>query len=251
MPTPRTPTRVEARRARARHGRVRVRGFVDKCAEGVRDDGRGRATGSIIDRSRSRSRSRSIALVAMAMRVTFVTGNARKLEEVRGILGATSTIEVTCASVDVVETQGEPEDVARAKARDAARALGGPALVEDTSLCFNALGGLPGVYVKWYLEKTGHEGLNNALAMYEDKSAYAQCVFAYATGPDDAEPKVFVGRTHGRIVPARGPRDFGWDPVFEPDGYDETYAEMDKATKNAISHRFRALEKFRAYVNEL
>ncbi len=48
----------------------------------------------------------------------------------------------------------------------------------------------------------------------------------------------FVGRTPGRIVPARGPTDFGWDPVFEPDGFDQTYAELDKNVKNTISHRW-------------
>lgn len=51
------------------------------------------------------------------------------------------------------------------------------------------------------------------------------------------EPVVFAGRTEGRVVPARGPTDFGWDPVFEPQGFDTTYAEMDKAIKNTISHR--------------
>lgn len=48
---------------------------------------------------------------------------------------------------------------------------------------------------------------------------------------------MFVGRTHGRIVPARGDNQFGWDPVFEPEGFEETYAEMDKTIKNTISHR--------------
>ena len=195
-------------------------------------------------------RADSIAARASGMRVTFVTGNAKKLEEVRAILssGREDVIELRSERLDLPELQGEPEEVAREKARLAARALGGPALVEDTSLCFNALGGLPGVYVKWFLEKTGHEGLNNMLAAYEDKSAYAQCVFAYAEGPEDEEPRVFVGRTHGKIVPARGPTDFGWDPVFEPDGFSQTYAEMDKATKNSISHRYRALEAFRTFI---
>ena len=59
-----------------------------------------------------------------------------------------------------------------------------------------------------------------------------------------------MGRTDGRIVDAHGPTDFGWDPVFQPEGYEETYAEMDKAVKNSISHRYRALEKFRAFVVE-
>lgn len=57
-----------------------------------------------------------------------------------------------------------------------------------------------------------------------------------STGPG-AEPQVFVGRTQGRIVPARGPSSFGWDPIFEPEGYQDTYAQMDKAVKNTISHR--------------
>ena len=184
--------------------------------------------------------------------VHFVTGNANKLAEVRSILGSSCDASFTLEAkkVDLPELQGEPEDIAAEKAALAARDIGGPPLVEDTSLCFNALGGLPGPYVKWFLEKTGHDGLNNMLAAYEDKSAYAQCIFAYCEGPGEP-PSVFVGRTDGRIVPARGPTDFGWDPVFAPDdpvADGKTYAEMEKGTKNAISHRRRALERFREFM---
>ena len=139
------------------------------------------------------------------------------------------------------------KDIAKEKVMLAAGQIDGPTLVEDTSLCYNALHGLPGPYVKWFLDKLGHEGLNKMLAGYADKSAYAQCVFAYVDGPK-GEPKVFVGTTDGTIVPARGPTDFGWDPVFQPDGFEETYAEMDKAVKNSISHRYRALDKFREFI---
>jgi inosine triphosphate pyrophosphatase len=90
--------------------------------------------------------------------------------------------------------------------------------------------------------------LNNLLLAYEDKTAYAQCIFAFSSGPEDDNPKVFIGRTEGRIVPARGPTDFGWDPVFQPDGFDLTYAEMDRVTKNAISHRYRSLEQLKSYL---
>lgn len=55
-------------------------------------------------------------------------------------------------------------------------------MVEDTSLCFNAYGGLPGPYIKWFLKNLGHEGLYTMLAGFEDKSAYAQCIFAYSPG---------------------------------------------------------------------
>lgn len=89
--------------------------------------------------------------------------------------------------------------------------------------------------------------MNNLLAAYADKSAYAQCVFGFCAGPGHP-PITFDGRTAGQIVPARGPTDFGWDPVFQPDGYSETYAEMDKAEKNKISHRYRALAQLKEYL---
>ena len=90
-------------------------------------------------------------------------------------------------------------------------------------------------------------GLNNLLAAYDDKSAYAQCIFAFSLGPGQ-KPVVFDGRTPGKIVPARGPTDFGWDPVFQPDGFETTYAEMDKAEKNKISHRYRSLAKLQEHL---
>ena len=123
--------------------------------------------------------------------------------------------------------------------------VGGAVIVEDTCLCFEAYKGLPGAYVKWFLKKVGLEGLNNMLAAYEDKRAYALCSFAFAPGKrlqtpvpvtsdgslggsvhrqsgsskaaliclcagPNADPVVFVGRTDGVIVPARGDATFGW-----------------------------------------
>lgn len=176
--------------------------------------------------------------------VTFVTGNAKKLEEVRAILG--DSIPFRSIKLDLPELQGEPEDISKEKARLAAKRVNGPVLVEDTCLCFNALKGLPGPYIKWFLEKIGHEGLNNLLMAYEDKSAYALCVFSLALGPE-IEPITFMGKTLGKIVPPRGPNDFGWDPIFQPDGYDQTYAELPKEEKNKISHRSRALSLVRSH----
>ncbi|KAF3457621.1 hypothetical protein FNV43_RR02279 [Rhamnella rubrinervis] len=196
--------------------------------------------------------------------VTFVTGNAKKLEEVRAILGI--SIPFQPLKLDLPELQGEPEDISKEKARLAATQVNGPVLVEDTCLCFNALKGLPVVdifnlllkqftaaldcifhfefsstaTIKWFLQKIGHEGLNNLLMAYEDKSAYALCAFSFALGPN-TEPITFMGKTSGKIVPPRGPNDFGWDPIFQPDGYEQTYAEMPKEEKNKISHRSRAL----------
>lgn len=152
-------------------------------------------------------------LIKEKMKITFVTGNKGKLDEVISILGDSLPFELVSMKLDLPELQGEPEKVSIEKCRLASLQVNGPVMVEDTSLCFNALGGLPGVYIKWFLEKTGHEGLNNLLAAYEDKSAYAQCVFSFSEGPSHT-PIVFVGRTHGKIVAARGPKDFGLVIIF-------------------------------------
>ncbi|KAH7321455.1 inosine triphosphate pyrophosphatase-like protein [Rhexocercosporidium sp. MPI-PUGE-AT-0058] len=187
--------------------------------------------------------------------LNFITGNKNKLTEVKAILG--DTVDLQSQALDLVEIQGTIEEISADKCRRAAAAVNGPVLVEDTCLCFNALKELPGPYmqvtfsvsrkIKWFLEALGHQGLNDMLAAFPDKSAQAVCTFAYCEGPGH-EPIIFQGRTDGKIVPARGPTNFGWDPIFEYEG--KTYAEMDKVEKNKISHRFRALKKLQKWLSE-
>ncbi|EXJ86479.1 Ham1 family protein [Capronia epimyces CBS 606.96] len=188
--------------------------------------------------------------------LNFITGNANKLAEVQAILADVEVsvdidsdsgadgdgkkgqgqgqgqrqrrLVLTSRDVPAHEIQGTIEEVARDKCARAAAVVGGPVLTEDTALEFRAYGGLPGPYIKYFLQALGHEGLNNMLAAYEDKTAFAVCTFAYSAGPGH-EPILFQGRTQGRIVPARGPGVFGWDAVFEYEG--KTYAEMDKTEK--------------------
>uniref|UniRef100_A0A8D3B424 Inosine triphosphate pyrophosphatase n=1 Tax=Scophthalmus maximus TaxID=52904 RepID=A0A8D3B424_SCOMX len=164
--------------------------------------------------------------------VVFVTGNAKKLEEV-------SLLRLPFLRT-VPEYQGEPDEISIQKCKEAARQVDGPVIVEDTCLCFKALGGLPGPYIKWFLDKLKPEGLFKLLAGFEDKSAWALCTFAFCPGKDEPV-QLFRGKTEGHIVEPRGPRDFGWDPCFQPKGYDKTYAELPKEVKNSISHRYRAL----------
>ena len=188
--------------------------------------------------------------------ITFVTGNAQKLEEVKRIFGMDDgssglPFRLNSMQIDLPELQGGALDVAREKAILAAEEVGGAVIVEDTSLCFNALNGMPGVFIKWFLESCGHEGLNKLLAGYTDKSAYAQTVVVFVNGPGQA-PVLFAGRTTGKIVMPRGNLDFGWDPIFEPDeGNGKTYAEMLKEEKDAISHRSRAFQQLSAYLHTL
>ncbi|MCJ1260213.1 nucleoside triphosphate pyrophosphohydrolase ham1 [Lobaria immixta] len=173
-------------------------------------------------------------------KLNFITGNRNKLAEVQAILG--DTISLKSQSLNLPEIQDSIEEIALDKCRRAAEIVQASVLVEDTCLCFNALNELPGPYIKWFLEALGHEGLNNLLLAYDDKSAQAVCTFAYSEGPGH-EPIIFEGRALGKIVPARGPPGFGWDPVFEYKG--ETYAEMEPRKKNGLSHRFLALEKMK------
>ncbi|XP_073499236.1 inosine triphosphate pyrophosphatase [Phyllobates terribilis] len=179
--------------------------------------------------------------------VVFVTGNAKKLEEVIQILGDKFPCKLVAKKIDLPEYQGESDEISIQKCKEAAKQIQGPVIVEDTCLCFNALGGLPGPYIKWFLEKLKPEGLHRMLAGFEDKSAFALCTFAYSTGNPEDPVLLFRGKTLGQIVSPRGPRDFGWDPCFQPDGYEQTYAELPKEVKNSLSHRYRALKEMSDY----
>lgn len=95
----------------------------------------------------------------------------------------------------VPELQGTIEEIAKSKAREAARQVSGPVITEDTALAFDALNGLPGVYIKWFLDALGLDGLNDLLVGFPGRTgAKAICTFAYCAGPE-AEPLLFQGAT--------------------------------------------------------
>jgi len=185
--------------------------------------------------------------------ITFVTGNKKKAEEVRRILSSGSTqfpFAIANHKVDLPELQGDPLEIAREKCALAAKEVKGAVITEDTSLCFSALNGLPGPYIKWFLDRNGLHGLNDMISFSEDKSGYAQTVVAFCPQPGK-EVITFDGRTSGKIVRPRGKLDFGWDPVFEPDeGNGLTYAEMSGEQKDIISHRKRAFAQLRDYFEQ-
>lgn len=173
--------------------------------------------------------------------ITFVSGNPKKIEEFRQIVG--DKIKFESRSLDLPELQGDPIEIATEKCRAAAKLVDGPVIVEDVSLCFNALGGLPGPYIKCFLEKVGPSGLVKMLEGFEDKSAYAQCIYAFSRGKDET-PEIFIGKTEGSIIPVRTPSNFGCDSIFVPDDCDgRTFSEMTKEEKCAVSYRFKAIQK--------
>lgn len=174
--------------------------------------------------------------------IKFVSGNVNKYKEVKDIIEeGLPGYTVNQIKIDLPELQGEPEEIVKAKLKHALSVEEGPLLIEDTSLCFNAFKGLPGPYIKDFLTKLGPDGLHNMLSGFDDKSGYAQCIFGVGNKKGDAN--IFVGRTPGKIVKPRGDNNFGWDPIFNPDGFEETYSQMDKAIKNKISHRYNSLKQ--------
>ena len=189
--------------------------------------------------------------------ITFVTGNKNKLAEVQRLLSTSaSDLTITNTKLDLPELQGSPQEIAREKCKVASELLpkGTPVFTEDTCLCFRALNGLPGPYIKWFLDDLGHNGLNKLLAGFDgDTRAYAMTIISYSPG-DGSDIQLFEGKTEGNIVQARGSLDFGWDPIFQPtedeqgNGVPKTYAEMSKDEKNKISHRGRAFHEFSQYL---
>jgi inosine triphosphate pyrophosphatase len=183
--------------------------------------------------------------------IKFVSRNINKFKEVKYIIEEGLPGYSVCQiKIDLPELQGEPLEICKAKLKHALSIEKGEGvlMIEDTSLCLNAMGGLPGPYIKDFLTKLGPEGLNNMLKGFEDKTGYAQCILGL--GKKVEEMNFFIGRTYGKIVEPRGDNNFGWDPIFIPDGFSETYSEMDKSIKNKISHRYKSLNQLMKFLKE-
>ncbi|ROU03154.1 RdgB/HAM1 family non-canonical purine NTP pyrophosphatase [Histidinibacterium lentulum] len=185
-------------------------------------------------------------------RLVVATHNAGKLEEIAALLEPFGVALTSAGDHGLIEPE-ETEDTfvgnARIKAHAAAGATGLPALADDSGLTIDALGGDPGVRTADWAE-TG-SGRDFALAMTrtwnaleevsapEPRRAQFRCTLVLAW--PDGHDEVFEGVMPGRIVwPMRGDQGHGYDPIFQPDGHELTFGEMDRWEKNEISHRARA-----------
>ena len=185
--------------------------------------------------------------------INFVSGNKNKLRELSDIFNEHfKDIEIKQLDIDLPELQGFPEDIVKGKlklALEKAKKLEGPVLVEDTSLCFNAYGGLPGAYIKYFLKAIKPEGLYKMACAFKDHSAYPQSIYGLQKNKKD-EPHLFIGKTDGEIVSPRGDNNFGWDPCFQPKNKKQTYAEMKEEEKNKISHRGKSTTAMIDWIKE-
>ena len=190
------------------------------------------------------------------MKILFATNNAHKLAEVQAVLGDSYTLVTPrdCGvTEEIPETQPTLEGNAPQKARYLYERTGLDCFADDTGLEVEALGGAPGVHSARYATD-GHDfAANNRLLLRnlageENRRARFRTVVALILG---GREYLFEGVVEGQIIDREtGHEGFGYDPLFRPDGYDRTFAQMTTEEKNAVSHRARAVRKLAAFLHE-
>lgn len=191
------------------------------------------------------------------MKIVFATNNAHKLREVQQLLG--EELEVLTPRMcgieeDIPEEQPSLEGNALQKARYIFERTGLDCFADDTGLEVEALGGEPGVRSARYATTEGHDDEANKRLLLKNmegktnRKAQFRTAMALIVG---GEEHLFEGIVRGEILCSeQGDGGFGYDPLFQPEGYSCSFAEMPAEEKNAISHRGRALAKLVAWLKE-
>jgi XTP/dITP diphosphohydrolase len=185
-------------------------------------------------------------------RLVIASHNEGKVKEIAELFAPFGIETVPAASLGLAEPEETGKSFAEnaaLKALAAATASGLPALADDSGLEVAALGGAPGIHSARWAGEDRDFGIAMQRVAHEleagggkDRRARFTCALAVAT--PDGRVQVFEGQVSGALVwPPRGTRGFGYDPIFVPEGYSETFGEMEPWRKHAISHRARAFEK--------
>lgn len=194
----------------------------------------------------------------MKKKLVFATNNAHKLSEMSSILGdkieLLSLKDINC-DVDIPETADTLEGNAILKSEYIYNNYNINCFADDTGLEVEALNGEPGVYSARYADGESHDSMANMkkllhkLENVENRSAQFRTVISLIL---DGKKYVFEGIVKGRISKERkGEKGFGYDPIFIPEGYDKSFAELGEDVKNKISHRAKAVEKLIDFLKEL
>ncbi len=193
----------------------------------------------------------------MKKKLVFATNNAHKLEEIKNILGdkveILSLADIDCHA-DIPETADTLEGNARQKAMYVYTHYGMDCFADDTGLEVDALEGAPGVHSARYASEKGHDSQANMeklLREMEEKNDRKAQFRTIISLIEKGEEKQFEGIVRGEILRERkGNAGFGYDPVFRPEGYDKTFAELGNEIKNKISHRARAVAALCEYLSK-
>jgi len=197
------------------------------------------------------------------VKIVLATRNKNKVEEIREILKmyldneVFSQIELLSSAdfqIPEIEEDGETyEENALKKAREVYKFTKLPSLADDSGIEVEILGGRPGVFSARYAGEGATDEENNKKLLkelenvpIEKRKAKFKCVIAYV---DSVEERIFYGETSGKVIfEPLGDGGFGYDPLFLPDGFDLTYAQLPGEVKNRISHRSKALQKFAEFL---
>ncbi|AEH24998.1 XTP/dITP diphosphatase [Pyrococcus yayanosii] len=181
------------------------------------------------------------------MRIFFITSNPGKVREAATYLQPLG-IEIVQRKVPYPEVQAESlEEVVKFGLEWLSERIEGPFFIEDSGLFIEALRGFPGVYSAYVFKTIGNEGILKLMEGIEERDAHFKSVIGYW----DGKAYIFTGIVKGSIATeARGGGGFGFDPIFIPNGFSKTFAEMTTKEKNAISHRGKALKAFSEWLKE-
>ena len=190
------------------------------------------------------------------MKIVFATNNKHKLEEIKDILGKdfeiVSLAEIGCHE-DIPETGLTLEENARQKSTYIVEHYNHDCFADDTGLEVDSLNGEPGVHSARYAEGTDHDSeanmrkLLSKMSNVKERTARFRTVISLIINGVEHQ---FEGRVEGRIATEKhGTEGFGYDPIFIPEGYDKSFAELGEEVKNQISHRARAVKKLAEYLS--
>lgn len=193
-------------------------------------------------------------------KIVFATNNAHKLEEIRQMLAGTGIDILSLADIgchdDIPETAPTIEGNALQKARYIYDKYGMSCFADDTGLEVRALGGAPGVYSARYAGGPGHDSEANMAKLLAELRPFTDRKARFRTAiclilANASQPVTFEGTVGGEITAERhGSEGFGYDPVFRPDGYADTFAQLGPEVKNKISHRALAVKKLVEYLKK-
>ena len=192
------------------------------------------------------------------MKIVFATNNKHKLEEIKDILGKefeiVSLAEIGCYE-DIPETGATLEENARQKSTYVVEHYNQNCFADDTGLEVEALGGEPGVHSARYAEGTDHDSeanMRKLLTKLDGQTNRKACFRTVISLIIDGVEHQFEGKVEGRIATEKhGKEGFGYDPIFIPEGYDKSFAQLGEEIKNQISHRARAVKKLAEYLERL
>lgn len=184
--------------------------------------------------------------------IIFASHNHGKIKEAQALLEPLGYKVLSADDLhleDIEENGTTFAENALIKARNAFKATRKPTIADDSGLCVHILNNEPGIYTARYAKKMG--GHQNAFEdlltrASTDTSAHFTCVIAYV---DETGEYTFEGRVDGHLAkPQEGNEGFGFDPIFIPDGYDKAFSCLDSKIKNTISHRAKALQKLKDFI---